>query len=419
MQGVRGVQGILGIPNPIHDPMFSTSERDRRWSRLRELMDDDGVELLIVLPQWIDADAMYIADNAGVTIFPADGEPILLLGGESSNDAAKVPQWIEDRLSVTELGSTAADFGRATAAVLHRRGLVGRRTAIAGLRGGLLSSVRQPEGYAGYTTVKCIAETVGPEYIVDGTDILGRARYVKGEEEISRLASCVRLGEASVEAMIAAADVGIAQAEVFGQMLLAQVRNGADALHVAWCPGLWGAKRHRYVTTPPGALTRGLYVSTELMPEIRGYQAQVAQPLVVGEPCARAKDVFARNAVAFDAALAAMRPGQRWGDVFAAVEAAVGDSDGTMFTLLHGRGLGNDGPLVIPTAVVDPRSTLAEQPVLANTTFILKPFLQVPEAPASFARTHDVTWGDTVVVREGGARRLGTRRRDLPVVGFA
>ncbi len=257
---------------------------------------------------------------------------------------------------------------------------------------------------------------MGVDNIVDGTAIIGRARYVKGDEEISRLAATVRVGEQSLEAMAAAADVGVSQAEVFGQMLLAQVRAGADELHVAWCPGPWGAPRHRYVTTPPGVLTSGLYVSTELMPEIRGYQGQVAQPMVIGEPDARALEVFDRNVAAFDAGLAAMRPGRRWGDVFDAVAAAIGHVDGEMFTLLHGRGLGNDGPLVIPDGA--PReSGIAAEPILANTTFILKPFLKVPEAPAAFARTHDVTWGDTVVVTETGGQRLGTRRRELTVVG--
>lgn len=415
MQGVRGVQGILGIPDPINEPMFSKTERDRRWARVRELMADQGVELLIVLPQWIDSDALYIADTPGATIFPLEGDPTLILGGESSNYAAELPQWIDDRYSATELGSTAVEYGRVVVEHLKRRGLVGRRTAIAGLKGGELSSVRQPDGYVGYTTVQQIAAAVGAEHIVDGTPILGEARYIKGEEEISRLAASVRIGEASLDAMAAAADVGVTQAEVFGQMLLAQVRAGADELHVAWCPGPWGAPRHRYVSTPPGVLSPGTFVSTELMPEVRGYQAQVAQPMVVGEPGARAREVFERNGLAFDAALGAMRPGRLWGEVFAAVDAAAGQADGRMFTLLHGRGLGNDGPLVIPTA--EHQSGIAEQPIPAGTTFILKPFLHVPEAPVAFARTHDVTWGDTIVVTETGAQRLGTRRRELIVVG--
>ncbi|MTD52944.1 M24 family metallopeptidase [Amycolatopsis pithecellobii] len=413
MQGIRGVQGILGIPAPINEPMFSREERDRRWARLRELMDADGVELLIVLPESITSDSLYIADTAGVTIFPRDGDPILILGGESSNFAARQRLWIEDSMSATERGSSAVEYGRTTADVLRNRGLVGRRTAIAGLGGDGLSSVRQPDGYAVYTTVRTIAEAVGPEHIVNGTGLLGRARYVKGDEEVARLAASVRLGEASVAAMSATAGVGVPQAEVFGQMLLAQVRAGADALQVAWAPGSWGEARHRYVTTPPGLLERGTYVSTELMPEIRGYQAQVAQPMVIGPPCARAREIFDRNAAAFDAALAVLRPGVLWGDVLAAVEAAAGSGDGTMFPLLHGRGLGNDGPLFVPGL---DKSHVPGEPIVANTTFVLKPFLQVPEAPVEFARQYDVTWGDTIVVTDTGARRLGTRKRELIVI---
>ncbi|SFO37143.1 Metallopeptidase family M24 [Actinomadura madurae] len=413
MQGIRGVQGILGIPAPVNEPMFTLAERDRRWARLRELMDAEGVELLIVLPESITSDSLYIADTAGVTIFPRAGDPVLILGGESSNLAVERPQWIEDRLSATERGSSAVEYGSTTANVLRSRGLVGRRTAIAGLQGDALSSVRQPDGYAVYTTVRRIAEAVGPGNVVNGTNLLGRARYVKGDEEIARLAASVRVGEASLAAMAATADVGVPQAEVFGQMLLAQVRAGADALAVAWAPGSWGEARHRYVTTPPGLLERGTYVSTELMPEIRGYQAQVAQPMVIGSPCARAQEIFDRNAAAFDAALAALRPGARWGDVLAAVESAAGGGDGVMFPLLHGRGLGNDGPLLVPGL---DETRVPEQPIVANTTFVLKPFLQVPEAPAAFARQHDVTWGDTIVVTDAGARRLGTRRRELIVL---
>lgn len=70
---------------------------------------------------------------------------------------------------------------------------------------------------------------------------------------------------------------------------------------------------------------------------------------------------------------------------------------------------------MIPTAAHE--TGISEKSIVANTTFILKPFLNVPEAPAAFARTHDVTWGDTIVVRETGPQRLGSRARELFVAG--
>jgi Xaa-Pro aminopeptidase len=211
--------------------------------------------------------------------------------------------------------------------------------------------------------------------------------------------------------MLDAAAEGVRQAEVFAQMLAAQVRAGADELHVAWCPGAWGEHRHRYVTTPRGRLESGLYVSIELMPEIRGYQAQAAQPLVIGEPTAQAEEIFDLNSRAFDRACDALKPGATWGEVEDAAKAVADGTSYTISLLLHGRGLGNDGPLLIPS---DSHSFARDFRVRAGTTFILKPFA-IPEGSASpITRAYDVTWGDTIVIREGGAERLGTRERYLP-----
>jgi Xaa-Pro dipeptidase len=405
-----GVQGILGIPQPINEPPFTLVERDRRWALMRQLMAERGIDVLVVLPEWLTSDAMYIADTHGATVFPCDDEPTLILGGEASNIAVTQPSWIEDRVSATPRGSTAAPYGQAVVEVLRRRGLLGRKIAVAGMRGHALASVRQPDGYACYTTVQAIADAV-TEPISDGTPVLAEARYVKSDEEIQRLAGALRVAERSVEAMGDTAAAGIAQAEVFAQMLVAQVRAGADELHVAWAAGKWGEDRHRYHTTPAGTLSAGTYVSVELMPEIRGYQAQVAQPLVVGEACAQAREIFEINARAFDLALGALRPGTTWGEVDDAVTALAEGTPYKLSLLLHGRGLGNDGPLLIPVGSHD---FARHFPITENTVFILKPFAEPRDLESvTFTRAHDVTWGDTIVVRKTGAERMGSRPREL------
>lgn len=411
----NGVQGILGIPQPINEPAFTLDERDRRWTLIRELMAASDAEVLVVLPEWLSSDAMYIADTHGVTIFPRDDEPTLVLGGEASNGAVLQPSWIEERVSATPRGSTAAPYGAATVEVLQRRGFLDRKIAVAGLQAHTFASVRQPDGYACYSTVKAIADAAS-QPISDGTPILAQARYVKSEEEIHRLAAALRIAEQSVEAMLATAAPGVMQAEVFAQMLVAQVRAGADELHVAWAPGMWGESRHRYHTTPPGSLAVGTCVSVELMPEIRDYQAQVAQPLVIGEPSSQAREIFELNARAFDVALEALRPGATWGDVEQSVTAVADGTPYTLNLLLHGRGLGNDGPLLVPSG---PHDFARDFTIEENTVFILKPFAQPRDIPISaqqvFARAYDVTWGDTIVIRPEGAKRLGTRARELPV----
>jgi Xaa-Pro dipeptidase len=411
MQGLNGVQGILGIPQPINEPPFTLEERDRRWATIRELMQERGLDVIVVFTDWLTSDTLYISDAQGLTIFPRDEEPTLVLGGEGCNFAVEQPSWMDDTISATEFGAYCS-YGEVAVSVLRRRGLLGKKIGIVGLRSHYLASVRQPDGYASYTSVKAIADAA-TQPIVDATDVLGEARYVKSEEEIQRLAAAVRVAEASAAAMVATAECGIAQAEVFAQMLVAQVRAGADALHIAWMPGVWGSRRHRYVTTPPGKLTPATYVATELMPEIRGYQSQVTQPMVVGEPTSQAKEIFELNAAAFDRALTLMQPGSTWGEVETGVKAVADRTDFKIQFLVHGRGLGNDGPLLIPTASHGFSQSL---PIVENTVMILKPFAVPRELEHAGNRPYDVTWGDTIVVRANGGERLGTRERRLPVV---
>ena len=76
MQGTSGVQGILGIPQPIKEPPFTLAERDRRWRVLRELMEERGVDVLVVLNEWLNADSewrdeslAHLAATAGRYVF--------------------------------------------------------------------------------------------------------------------------------------------------------------------------------------------------------------------------------------------------------------------------------------------------------------------------------------------------------------
>ncbi len=410
MPEMFGVQGIFGIPQPINEPAFTLEERDRRWAAIRSLMEEASIDVLIVLPGWMVSDALYIADAPGVTIFPREEEPTLILGGEASHYAVRQPSWIDDRLSATEYGSPAVPYGKVIVEVLARRGLLGRNVAVAGLRSHMFASVRQVDGYASYTTVNAIAEATS-QPICDGTGLVAEARYVKSQEEIGRIAAAQRIAERSAARMLEVAAEGIAQAEVFAQMLAAQVQAGADGLYIAWAPGQWGEHRHRYVTTPPGVLSRGTYVTVELMPDIRGYQGQVCQPFVIGEPASEAAEIFHLNGLAFDRAMELLRVGNTFGEIEDGVRSV---ADGTQYQInltLHGRGLGHDGPLFIPAG---PNNAARKLPVTQNTVFVLKPSAVPREGERQMTRAFNLTWGDAVAITGDGAKRLGTRVRELP-----
>jgi Xaa-Pro aminopeptidase len=393
---------------------FPIEERDRRWQRTRELMAERSLDVLLAFPQWYGGDALYLANQNGFVYFPLEGEPVIVIGGEDSNRAIARKVWIDDRRSASETGSTRVEYGAAAARVLKEKGADGKRIGLIGMFGTNYTSVRTAEGYLNYSSVVRVQEAVPKAEIVDATDVISELRHVKSDAELDVLRESVRVGEASANAMLEHARIGALQAEVHGLMLLEQMKHGVSQAGAAWCPGGWGEPKHRYTQSPPGRIEPGLYVCTEIMAQVRGYGAQIAEPLVIGEPTDEAYQTFELNQRIIARAMELMRPGNTWGQVEEGTAEVLQGTGFRLEFLMHGQGLGNDGPLLIPT---DVHTRTWDDPVRERSTFVLKP----SAFPARLgehdtARAHDVTWGDTVVVTEHGAERLGTRPMTLNVV---
>ncbi|MBV9325324.1 MAG: aminopeptidase P family protein [Chloroflexi bacterium] len=387
---------------------FTSHERDRRWQRIRSAMERQGIDWLLVFPQWQEADALYIANITGVTLFPLQGEPILVLGGEDSNLAVTREGWIADRRSATASGSTRVPYGEAVASVLRSLSIGSATVGIAGLAGHNYASVRQPEGYLNHTTTLRVLEALPRARVVDGTPVLAEARYVKGPEEIDALRESVLLAERSLQPLVDHGRVGASQAEIFGQILVEQIKGHSDTPMLAWCPGRWGERKHRYTTAPPGELQPETQVVLEIGPSISGYGAQIAQTYFVDQPPRAAVDAFELSKAAFNRALEVMRPGGTWGEVEDQVKAVARGGDLCIDFLVHGRGLGNDGPLLIPT---ETHARTRQDRLEAYTVFIVKPGAFPTENDP--ARSHDVRFGDTVLVGPERTERLGTRPQVL------
>jgi hypothetical protein len=83
--------------SPDHRAVFTAHERERRRERIRAEMDRQAIDVLVVLPQWLIDDALYVANQSGAVAFPLRGEPTLIIGGEGSNVAPGAEGWIADR----------------------------------------------------------------------------------------------------------------------------------------------------------------------------------------------------------------------------------------------------------------------------------------------------------------------------------
>ncbi|WP_344859768.1 M24 family metallopeptidase [Amycolatopsis ultiminotia] len=381
-------------------------ERNWRWARVRNEMRKRDIDLLIALPESNSTDVHYLANEQGAVLFPLAGEPSILLGGEDSNLAVDRQGWIEDRESATPSGSTKVPYGAVVAAKLRAIRPNAARVAIAGLDGNDYSHVRNADGYVLYSTVTRILAALTETDVVDGAPVLAAARHVKSEAELEDLRAGIEVAEAGARAIGAAFRIGAEQAEAYRAGMTAMMRPGLGIPSVAWCPGTWGNPRPRLVAVPTGQVQDGLCVAAEIMPGHRG-MVQVAEPFIAGDVLAEQRDAFDLNIAAFEACRAALVPGATWREVRAAATGVAAGTNSEICFLLHS---GYDGPLFIPN---DTPETVLDDPIEAGAVFICKPTAFPKSAGRVVARSYDVSWGDMLVVRAGGAERLGTRPQQL------
>ncbi|QFG21318.1 M24 family metallopeptidase [Actinomadura sp. WMMB 499] len=408
-RATKGMSSMSALANVIP---YDRAERDRRWARVRTGMAERGIDLLIALPENVvsmDAiDARYLAEEVGAVLFPLEGDPRILVGGEDSHLAMGREAWIEQRTSATPTGSTRVPYGAAVAAALRTITPRPRRIAIAGLDGDRYGHVRSVEGYATYTTVARIQGAVPDAEVVNGAPVMSAARYVKSEAEIAAARAAVRACEEAAVAIGEAFHIGKAQAEVYRAGYTALLQQGirgpfAGMPMLAWAPGRWREPRPRIAGVPPGVIENGLCVATEVITVVNGIFAQVAEPYVAGPVDAEQREAFELNIAAFDAACRAMRPGVPWREVRERTLAVADGTDWKITFLVTG---GVDGPLFIP---VDGHDEWLDDEVEAGATLVCKPHAFPADQHTELARSTDLTWGESVVVREGGAERLGSR----------
>jgi Xaa-Pro aminopeptidase len=392
-------------------PRFSLAERDRRWAAVRAEMARAGVDVLVGTnntghwDHW-QSDIRYLTQiggnnvDAGV-VFPIEGEPT----GFAINDlywGLAAPFWLRDlRPTNWRWGEAIGKRLQELTVELDKPDLV---IAITGLAGVL----RAPEGTAAWGTVEKIRELVPQARIVNGTDLCRYPRYVKSAEEIAMLQRSVDLIEQAVEAMRATARPGVKESVVYANMLRAMIADGGEVpTMLSWLSGPWGQLSRRLTIATERVMAKGDAIKNEIEARYAGYCAQQAQPLFLGPVPADVQDMFEWQREAFEAALAAMRPGATFQDVIDAAR-GVGERSAKYRTslIIHGRGLGDDWPLVVENRAVGATGDLLSRPLEASTVFILKPSAHPRD---SDYRGERITWADTVQITATGARRMGTR----------
>jgi len=389
--------------------VFSLEERDRRWARVRDLMRRDGIDLVVCLPctnshDRGQADARYLtqlgenSDEATVA-FPLEGQvdAFHTRGGvwPSSN-------WLEHGVTPAPRGTggrTIADWVKAHPQ--YERATIG----IAGLTSSLLGHAREIEGEVNWQSVDIIKRDLPNAKIVSATDILGEARYVKSEEEIEFIGKGTEVAEKTLQAVIDHARPGVRERHVFAQMMFANADAGGSFQPMfGWISGPLGNTYHRIEQPSFRTFNAGDVLAIEIEGRWGGYVAQIDQEFSIGPAHQDLKDGMKLTFEAFDRVFEALKPGVTVGELIDAGKVKGMNGRGEAGLTMHGRGLGDDGPLV--TTRITPEMRALQLP--EGACMVLKPSARV-DGKSDYGH-----WGEVVVVRKNGAERLGTRPQMLP-----
>ena len=390
-------------------PTFSLAERDRRWGRVRELMRAEDVACIVAsactgVQGRSHADVKYLTqlgnnDEQFGVAFPIAGAPVVI----GWPDRRPGDDWIEER-RVLEGGFLApATWGRTLAGILRDLDLGDATIAVCGLGPGgpeMFSAIRQPEGHVPYATMQSLQQGLPRARFVDATPILGRARYVKGDEEIEFIRVGTTLAERALYAMVAASHRGAYEPRIYAAMLTAELEAGGTLpTMISWTSGPLSSANPRLEQPVHRRLCSGDLVSVEVEGRWAGYNGQLDATMTVGDVPGWARDCQAIAADSTQATIEAITPGVTFGALRKVAREVTSSPDIEIRLIMGGRGLGDDGPLVGADGPVD------DLEVQESTSFVVKPAVM-------YQGRFCARVGETVVVRADGAHRLGTRPLD-------
>jgi Xaa-Pro aminopeptidase len=400
-----GAQRLPAITPDLLPKAWSVEEIHRRWAAVRQKMKEANLDCLLVCQhhpgemiserQDGDADIEYLT---GISlpfkwvILPAEGKVTALstnqikgareekLSQERGIDVRIVDVWSEGIIDAMK----EANVGQGRIGVSD-----------------LVNASRQSEGEVTYTTYNRVlkafpqAKFEPASYLIDGVATL------HSPEEITVLEKTTQVGELGLQAMFETARPGIPQRVVWLAMFNAMVNaSGERPFRVsvrANGPGNSALNR------PLEEVMRaGDVLSQECSGCVLGYGSQVNHSVVVGSPAPADWDASAKDSLdTFNDMVALIAPGKMVKDICAPYDkrlVARGEKPGAL--VIHSGGLGT-----LPRG--GSAGAVGKIVLEAGMVFDVKPAFRPKNGGTA-------QFGDSILVTENGARRLG--KREMKVV---
>jgi Xaa-Pro aminopeptidase len=272
---------------------------------------------------------------------------------------------------------------------------------------GLGFGTRTPEGTIFHGTYLALKEALPEAELVPASDLLQEVRQIKSQEEIDALQRSVDLVERGMDAQAYWAQPGVPDYVVWAETMHAMFVRGSElSVHFNWISGQNPGRTLTRPTERP--LQRGDLILKEIESSVIGYRAQQLRPVAVLECDPMISELSKLHAELYDELLAFLKPGvtvgqlvEKTDEVGAQVAPSTGPLAGAKVAMtLHGRGLGDDHPLVLSGGYEGTRRAWDAQ-FPENGVYICKPAIRTAD------RRYEFAWGDPVRTTPKGAVRMG------------
>jgi Xaa-Pro aminopeptidase len=402
---------------------WSSEEFRRRWQLVRQRMKESHLDCLII-PQHIvqamirdrqdgDADVQYLTGiPAGWAIVPLEGKITAVSSRIAPLLAQKKP--IPGVVMTTLFAENAPDV---EARFTDEEGLWSP-TIIDSLRekkmdkarigvGSLADIFRNTEGCVTYTTFDRIQKAFPEAHFESAADLLWCVKLVHSSEEVAALEKATEVSEAGLRAMMDSARPGSVHRDVWLNMYRAMVQaSGERPWRLSISAGSEGNGSFGFPLED--VFHAGQILSQECSGSVLGYGSQVNHSVLLDGP-APADWASAGQACLdlFHALVDRIGPGKsikEFCDFYGEQLKARGARPGGV--LVHSSGLGD-----LPRSGPGRSEGGDELLFQAGMVFDVKPAIPIKQTSTS------AQFGDSLVVTDKGARRLGKRKMELITIG--
>jgi Xaa-Pro aminopeptidase len=331
-------------------------------------------------------------------VFPTDGRAPVAIG-----ERIRPNQWVTEVQSVSRVGMTDSWAGTIVKTLLDF-GMERARIGVVGLGHGQLAHVTAIDGVTTHTAYAGVLAALPQATFASATDIVGAARYRKGEEEIECLRHAAGTAVQVLEGLVQDARPGLPEATLYAHGMRRLLELGSEYFPVALQSGPLGQRRYRHQGPQLGhTLDAGWVIEAEVGAVWGGQVAEEAQSIVLGplpEPHVKAGELQRKW---FGDMIERLTPGRDIAELSEWINSLAHSGGLRPAISVQSSGYGDDGPRLRSG---DPTEGLNALRIEANTTWTCQIGVQ------DGAGLH-LTWGSSILVTERGPIQLVDRQPGL------